>query len=98
MVTDFNYICDELKNEGLLNCPDINNKGQGQYRRLRLTFKGWKKYQDLQRHIEDSKLVFMAMKFPSDNIQKAATRRSQYWICSLISLIFARVKDRPFML
>lgn len=62
---NFNYIFNHLIEDKLIDSPDINAK-KGKIERLHLTFKGWEKYTELQRTITDSKVAFMAMKFPGE--------------------------------
>jgi len=57
----FKYIVDELMKEKFVEFPDNQT---GFPRRLKLTFKGWKQYENLKKTINDSKVAFMAMKFP----------------------------------
>lgn len=54
------YIIQNLEREGFLESPDKTIS----YRRLKLSLKGWKKYSELMHSISDSKVAFMAMKFP----------------------------------
>ena len=69
---DLNFLCKHLMTEGFINSPDLmENRGSikgGVFNRIQLTFKGWEKHAELKRSIEDSKIVFMAMKFPENGL------------------------------
>lgn len=67
---NFQFVLNGLEAEGLLDKEESSQEGQdtdGVWRKkywLRLSFNGWRRYEELKRAVSDSNTAFMAMKFP----------------------------------
>lgn len=64
-VVNFKYIVDELIKQDLIN---LCEEAQHNALRLKLTFKGWQKYEEKQHSINNSRKGFMAMKFQEEGL------------------------------
>ncbi|MFA6598365.1 MAG: hypothetical protein WCS69_11620 [Ignavibacteriaceae bacterium] len=64
------YIASHLLEDGIINEPKLKVGLLPQVYALQLTFKGWEKYYELQRTNKDSFLVFMAMQYDNETLQK----------------------------
>lgn len=59
------YVLQELEREGLI---EKGNAVFGKPTPYRLTFAGWKRYEELRRTVKDSRKAFMAMKYGVDEL------------------------------
>lgn len=64
------YIAEHLSNDHLIVEEDIKIGSIPKLFKAQLTFKGWERYDELQRLTKDSRLAFMAMQFDNEVLAK----------------------------
>lgn len=69
-IEDVEYIISFLIKKGYINSDSLETTEYIPYLRANLTFKGWDRYYELQRLTKDSRLVFMAMQYGNENLDR----------------------------